>query len=56
GALPIQEKKESPTIKISRRGIRKKGTIFEISEIVAVDYKCTYLTAFNNEHHKRRNL
>lgn len=43
-------------MKISSRGILNNGTIFEISEIVAVDYKCTYLTAFNNEHHKRRNL
>lgn len=55
-AMFLQQKKKSPAMKISSRGILNNGTIFEISEIVAVDYKCTYLTAFNNEHHKRRNL
>ncbi|MGG1671959.1 GntR family transcriptional regulator [Paenibacillus sp. NRS-1783] len=55
-AMLLQQKRKSPAMKISSRGILNNGIIFEKSEIVAIDYKCTYLTAFNNEHHKRRNL
>lgn len=54
-ATLLQQKRKSPAMKISSRGILNNGIIFETSEIVAIDYKCTYLTAFNNAHHKRRN-
>ncbi|RRJ61699.1 GntR family transcriptional regulator [Paenibacillus oralis] len=53
-AMLLQQKRKSPAMKISSRGILSNGKIFETSEIVAIDYKCTYFTAFNNEHHKRR--
>ncbi|GGF91893.1 transcriptional regulator [Paenibacillus albidus] len=53
-ATLLQQKRKSPAMKISSRGILNDGTIFETSEIIAIDYRCTYLTAFNNEHHKRR--
>lgn len=54
-ATLLQQRRKSPAMKISSRGILNNGRIFEISDIIAIDYKCTYLTAFNNEHHKRRN-
>ncbi|MFB5761904.1 GntR family transcriptional regulator [Paenibacillus medicaginis] len=54
-AMLLQQKRKSPAMKIASRGLLSNGRIFEISEIVAIDYRCTYLTAFNNEHHKRRN-
>jgi GntR family mannosyl-D-glycerate transport/metabolism transcriptional repressor len=55
-AMLLQQKRKSPAMQISSRGILNNGKIFISSEIVAIDYRCTYLTAFNNEHHKRRNL
>lgn len=52
----LQQKKKTPAMKISSRGILTEGKVFVASENIALDYKCTYITAFNKEHHSLRQL
>ena len=52
----LQQKKKTPAMKISSRGILAEGKVFVASENIALDYKCTYITAFNKEHHSLRQL
>jgi len=50
----LQTKRKTPTMKISSRGVLTNGKVFEASEIIALDYQCTYITAFNKRHHSSR--
>ena len=47
-------KKGTPAMKIVNRGILKSGQVYEYSEVVAIDYTCTYITPFNKESHQTR--
>lgn len=48
----LMQKKGTAAMKIINRGILSNGSIFEMSEIIALDYKCTYITPFNEEQHR----
>lgn len=42
-------KKGSPAMLIINRGILEGGRVFEISEIVDINYSCTYVIPFNHD-------
>ncbi|MDU6925324.1 GntR family transcriptional regulator [Franconibacter helveticus] len=42
-------KKNMPAMRISNRGILEGGRIYEISEIVDINYSCTYVIPFNRD-------
>lgn len=47
-------KKGTPAMKIINRGILKNGQVYEYSEVIAIDYTCTYIIPFNKESHLTR--
>lgn len=47
-------KRGTPAMKIESRGILKDGVVYEYSEVIALDYTCTYITPFNKENHRQR--
>ena len=47
-------KKGTPAMKIVNRGILKDGQVYEYSEVIAIDYTCTYIVPFNKESHQTR--
>lgn len=47
-------KKGTPAMKIINRGILENGQVYEYSEVIAIDYTCTYITPFNERSHQTR--
>lgn len=47
-------KKNTPAMKIENRCLLKDGRVYEYSELIAIDYACTYITPFNKESHQSR--
>lgn len=47
-------KKGLPAMKIQNRSLLNNGIVYEFSEIIALDYSCTYITPFNKEIHQSR--
>lgn len=47
-------KKSTPAVLIKSRGFLRDGAVFVSSEIVAVDYECTYVVPFNKEVFRKR--
>ncbi|QKJ57238.1 GntR family transcriptional regulator [Serratia fonticola] len=43
-------KKGIPAMLIHNRGILEGGKVFEISEVIDIDYACTYVIPFNRNH------
>lgn len=50
----LQCKKNTPAISIESRGLLKDRTIFEYSNIISLDYSCTYIVPFNKKLHGLR--
>lgn len=50
----LQVKKGTPAMKIMNRGLLTDGRIYEYSELVAIDYACSYITPFNAQLHAAR--
>ncbi|HEY1843472.1 MAG TPA: GntR family transcriptional regulator [Buttiauxella sp.] len=48
-AALLECKKGSPAMLIINRGILEGGRVFEISEIVDINYSCTYVIPFNHD-------
>ncbi|MCT4704473.1 GntR family transcriptional regulator [Enterobacteriaceae bacterium H11S18] len=48
-AALLECKKNIPAMRIINRGILAGGRVFEISEIVDINYSCTYITPFNHD-------
>lgn len=48
-AALLECKKGSPAMRIINRGILEGGRVFEISEIVDINYSCTYVIPFNHD-------
>lgn len=42
-------KKGMPAMRISNRGILEGGSVYEISEIIDINYSCTYVIPFNRD-------
>lgn len=53
-AALFEHKRGTAAMLISNRGILDDGTIFEYSDIVALNYNCTYIIPFNEENHSSR--
>lgn len=49
-------KKGTPAMKILNRGILENGMVYEYSEIIDIDYSCTYFIPFNKQNHSFRQL
>lgn len=48
-------RKNTPAFLIKSRGFLRDGSVFVSSEIIAINYECTYVVPFNkNIFHKRR--
>ncbi|GAA5416472.1 HTH-type transcriptional repressor GamR [Paraliobacillus ryukyuensis] len=47
-------KKGLPAMKIQNRCLLRDGTVYEYSEVIALDYSCTYITPFNKQNHLQR--
>lgn len=48
-------KRSTPAFLIKSRGFLRDGSVFVSSNIIAVNYECTYVVPFNKEvFHKRR--
>ncbi|MGL4865314.1 GntR family transcriptional regulator [Cetobacterium sp.] len=47
-------KKGLSAMKIINRGILKNSKIFEYSELISLEYSCTYISSFNEKGHKSR--
>ncbi|MGK7285289.1 GntR family transcriptional regulator [Buttiauxella agrestis] len=45
----LECKKGSPAMRIINRGILEGGRVFEISDIVDINYSCTYVTPYNHD-------
>lgn len=45
----LECKKGSPAMHIINRGILEGGRVFEISEIIDINYSCTYVIPFNHD-------
>lgn len=43
-----------PAMKIQNRCLLRGGIVYEYSEVIALDYSCTYITPFNKENHSQR--
>lgn len=41
-------------MKIRNRGLLDGGIVYESSEVIALDYSCTYITPFNKDIHQSR--
>ncbi len=50
----LECKKGQPAMQISNRGILEGGRVFEISDIVDINYSCTYVIPFNHANLARR--
>ncbi|WP_336982004.1 MULTISPECIES: GntR family transcriptional regulator [unclassified Cedecea] len=50
----LECKKGQPAMQISNRGILDGGRVFEISDIVDINYSCTYVIPFNHANLARR--
>lgn len=50
----LQCKKNTPAMSIESRGLLKDRTIFEYSNIISLDYGCTYIVPFNKKLHGLR--
>lgn len=50
----LQCKKSTPAMRISNRCLLKNGQVYEHSEVIAIDYMCTYITPFNKTVHQTR--
>ncbi|RKQ40918.1 GntR family transcriptional regulator [Enterobacter sp. R1(2018)] len=48
-AALLECKKGSPAMHIINRGILEGGRVFEISDIIDINYSCTYVTPFNHD-------
>ncbi|RJT26296.1 GntR family transcriptional regulator [Buttiauxella izardii] len=48
-AVLLECKKGSPAMRIINRGILEGGRVFEISDIVDINYSCTYVTPYNHD-------
>lgn len=48
-AALLECKKGSPAMRIINRGILEGGRVFEISDIVDINYSCTYVTPYNHD-------
>ncbi|MBP1042179.1 GntR family transcriptional regulator [Vagococcus sp. BWB3-3] len=53
-AIFLQCKKGSPAMKIDNRCLLDDGRVYEYSELIAIDYSCTYITPFNKQNHQFR--
>jgi hypothetical protein len=42
-------KKGSPAMHINNRGILEGGRVFEVSDIIDINYTCTYVTPYNRD-------
>ena len=47
-------KKGLPAMKIQNRCLLRDGTVYEYSEVIALEYSCTYITPFNKQNHTLR--
>ncbi|AVR00247.1 GntR family transcriptional regulator [Oceanobacillus picturae] len=47
-------KKGLPAMNIQNRCMLRGGTVYEYSEVIALDYSCTYITPFNKQNHSQR--
>src|SRR5690625_301896 len=47
-------KKGLPAMKIQNRCLLHDGTVYEYSEVISIDYSCTYITPFNKKNHSQR--
>ncbi len=47
-------KKGTPAMKIQNRGFLRNGQVYEISEILAIDYSVSYIRPFDRERHSQR--
>lgn len=47
-------KKGSPAMKIINRGILKTSEVFEYSELISLEYSCTYISSFDEAGYKNR--
>lgn len=47
-------KKGIPAMRIQNRCLLRGGTVYENSEVIALDYSCTYITPFNKQNHTQR--
>lgn len=47
-------KKGVPAMKIINRGILKTSEVFEYSELISLDYSCTYISTFSSKTHRNR--
>lgn len=45
----LECKRSTPAMSITNRGFLKSGEVFVVSEILDINYQCTYHTKFNNE-------
>ena len=52
----LECKKGLPAMQIRNRGILEGGRVFEISDIVDIDYSCTYVIPFNHDNLARRRV
>ncbi len=50
----LQCKKNTPAMSIESRGLLRDRTIFEYSNIICLDYGCTYIVPFNKKLHGLR--
>ncbi|SFC00100.1 DNA-binding transcriptional regulator, GntR family [Alkalibacterium subtropicum] len=50
----LMARKNTPAMKIENRCLLKDGRVYEYSELIAIDYACTYVTPFNKESHQSR--
>ncbi|MFT5653292.1 MAG: DNA-binding GntR family transcriptional regulator [Psychromonas sp.] len=54
-AVLLDCKRGTAAMKILSRGFLTSGEVFSMSEILDIDYQCTYVTPFNNESINFRN-
>lgn len=54
-ALLLSCKKSTSAMNITNRGFLKSGEVFVVSDIIDINYQCTYYTKFNNESLQYRN-
>lgn len=47
-------KRNTPAMRIENRCLLDDGRVYEYSELIALDYTCTYVTPFNKESHQAR--
>lgn len=50
----LQCKKGTPAMKIANRCLLENGKVYEYSNLLAINYTCTYFTPFNKKIHEAR--